>query len=94
MTKIRKDKYNFDLTSAAQRMAFVELIADYLNLNKLTGCLYIFIDKYYVNEEKSYLIDLYNSLITGDTNDISNRIILYTLLLKKLNEICDETRCT
>lgn len=93
MTKIKKDKYNFDLTSAAQRMAFVGLIANHLNLNKLTGCLYIFIDKYYVNEEKSYLIDLYNSL-KGDTNDISNRIILYTLLLKKLNEVCDETECT
>lgn len=93
MTKIRKDKYNFDLTSAAQRIAFIELIADYLNLDTLYGCLYIFINKYYTGEERSYLIDFYNSL-KGDTNDISNRIILYTLLLKKLNEVCDETGCT
>lgn len=93
MTKIKKDKYNFDLTKFSSRLAFVGLIANHLNLNKLTGCLVIFINKYYTGEERSYLIDLYNSL-KGDTNDISNRIILYTLLLKKLNEVCDETECT
>lgn len=93
MTKIRKDKYNFDLTSAAQRMVFVDLIANHLNLDKLGGCLGIFINKYYTGEERSYLINLYNSFRIDASNDISNRIILYTLLLKKLNEVCDETRC-
>ena len=93
MTKIKKDKYNLELTCVTQRIKFVELIANHLNLNSFKGCLYIFINKYYKDEEKSYLINLYNSL-KGDTNDVSNRIILYTLLLKKLNEVCNETEST
>ena len=93
MTKIKKDKYDLDLTSVSQRLVLVELIANHLNLSTYKESLYMFINKYYKDEERSYLIDLYNSL-KGDTNDVSNRIILYTLLLKKLNEVCNETEST
>lgn len=85
------DKYNLDMTILEHRRNLVFLISDYLKIKVWQAPLEKFIDKYYKDDEREALLNLYNNMENPIINEkiISNpnRIILYTILYNKYLEL-------
>lgn len=79
--------YNLDMTTSEDRYNLVLLISNYLEIEIWQAPLGKFIDKYYKDDEREALLNLYknmeNPIINGKTISNPNRIILYTILYNK-----------
>ena len=85
------DKYNLDMTIPGDRSNLVFLISNYLEIDVWKTPLGKFIDKYYKDDEREALLNLYknmeNPIINGKIVSNPNRIILYTILYNKYLEL-------
>lgn len=85
------DKYNLDMTTAGDRYNLVLLISNYIKVENWKAPLGKFIDKYYKDDEREALLNLYNNMenpiINGKIVSNPNRIILYTILYNKYLEL-------
>lgn len=85
------NKYNLDMTIPGHRYNLVFLISNYLKVENWKAPLGKFIDKYYKDDEREALLNLYKNMenpsINGKIVSNPNRIILYTILYNKYLEL-------